>query len=328
MREDQLLSQAWWHEGAALDRVILSGRDVLAYLHTKLATEVRPWRDPLRGGRVLGVDIKGRTLLHGVLWPEPLAMGESAPRWHLLLPPGRGEVVAAHLERYVIVEDVSVEAPEQVPVAYWGGEGMVAGDAARHVLQQREGHWIAPDLWWKTGGWMAWPVDVRDGSGLERLIPQGAPRRTVEALHRDSVAAGVVLPGVDVHAEETIPLEAGLWDEVSVTKGCYLGQEVIERMYSRGRPNKRLMRVRSAAGSVPAARSSLRSADGVDSGWVTRAVPLDDGGWEGLAYVRRAALDAGAPLRSEGDGVVEIGAFVGGEAPPSGHGRSAKGGLL
>ncbi|MFW5709220.1 MAG: hypothetical protein ACOCX5_03265 [Chloroflexota bacterium] len=40
-----------------------------------------------------------------------------------------------------------------------------------------------------------------------------------------------------------IPLELGLWDEVSFAKGCYTGQEIIARMESRGRLAKALVRV-------------------------------------------------------------------------------------
>jgi len=36
-------------------------------------------------------------------------------------------------------------------------------------------------------------------------------------------------------SQEYIPLETGLLDAVSFTKGCYVGQEIIARMESRGR---------------------------------------------------------------------------------------------
>ena len=44
-----------------------------------------------------------------------------------------------------------------------------------------------------------------------------------------------------------IPLEAGLWDDVSFHKGCYTGQEIIARMESRGKLAKRLTRLRPAS---------------------------------------------------------------------------------
>jgi tRNA-modifying protein YgfZ len=44
------------------------------------------------------------------------------------------------------------------------------------------------------------------------------------------------MPGVGRElSQDYIPLEVGLWDEVSFKKGCYTGQEIIARMESRGR---------------------------------------------------------------------------------------------
>ena len=43
------------------------------------------------------------------------------------------------------------------------------------------------------------------------------------------IAAGVPAHGPEL-GEEVNPLEAGLWDAVSFTKGCYVGQEVVARL--------------------------------------------------------------------------------------------------
>jgi folate-binding protein YgfZ len=53
------------------------------------------------------------------------------------------------------------------------------------------------------------------------------------------IEAGVPRYGVDFD-EENLLLEVGLEDAVSFTKGCYLGQEVVERVRSRGHVNKKL----------------------------------------------------------------------------------------
>ena len=44
--------------------------------------------------------------------------------------------------------------------------------------------------------------------------------------------------------ESYIPLEANLWAAVSFTKGCYIGQEIIARMESRGKLARRLVGLR------------------------------------------------------------------------------------
>ena len=44
-----------------------------------------------------------------------------------------------------------------------------------------------------------------------------------------------------------IPLESGLWDDISFSKGCYIGQEIIARMESRGKLAKKLFHLRADA---------------------------------------------------------------------------------
>ncbi len=51
--------------------------------------------------------------------------------------------------------------------------------------------------------------------------------------------------------QEYIPLETGLWDDVSFKKGCYTGQEIIARMESRGKLAKRLVELRPGSAVAP-----------------------------------------------------------------------------
>lgn len=60
------------------------------------------------------------------------------------------------------------------------------------------------------------------------------------------IEAGVPRYGIDF-SEDNLLLEVGLDDAVSFTKGCYLGQEVVERIRSRGHVNKSLVGLRLAA---------------------------------------------------------------------------------
>lgn len=89
-----------------------------------------------------------------------------------------------------------------------------------------------------------------------------------------------------------IPLEAGLWADVSFAKGCYTGQEIIARMESRGKLAKRLVRLRPEA---PVEAGAEITAGGRGAGTVTSAA---DGpaGPLALGYVRTGALADGAEL--------------------------------
>lgn len=90
---------------------------------------------------------------------------------------------------------------------------------------------------------------------------------------------------------EYIPLEANLWDAVSFKKGCYVGQEIIARMESRGRLAKKLGGVHLSEAIMPP--STLTTEAGKDAGIVTSVVysPTEEA-WLGLAYLRPNAEDA------------------------------------
>src|SRR6185295_4976010 len=95
------------------------------------------------------------------------------------------------------------------------------------------------------------------------LIPAGSL-----TYNRLRIRAG--RPGVGHElTQDYIPLELGLWDEVSFTKGCYTGQEIIARMESRGRLAKTIITVNlSAAVDAPA----KLVADGHEVGMLTSSV--------------------------------------------------------
>lgn len=96
---------------------------------------------------------------------------------------------------------------------------------------------------------------------------------------------------------EYIPLEADLWDDVSFTKGCYIGQEIIARMESRGRLAKRLVRLRpSALVNV----GSEITAGGKKVGTITSSAVGPDGP-VALGFVKTAVLKGDTPLMVEGE---------------------------
>jgi aminomethyltransferase len=89
-----------------------------------------------------------------------------------------------------------------------------------------------------------------------------------------------------------IPLEANLWADVSFSKGCYIGQEIIARMESRGKLAKRLVKLRPSA---PITAGAAITADGKTVGTIT-SVAEGWGGFVALGYVKTAVLDAGSDL--------------------------------
>jgi aminomethyltransferase len=101
-------------------------------------------------------------------------------------------------------------------------------------------------------------------------------------------------------SQEYIPLETGLLDAVSFSKGCYVGQEIIARMESRGRLAKRLCGLQL---SQPVASPAKLVCDGRDAGDLTSAAVSPRFGPIALAYVRTVYAEPGTVVGVEGTGV-------------------------
>jgi folate-binding protein YgfZ len=98
--------------------------------------------------------------------------------------------------------------------------------------------------------------------------------------------------------DEYIPLEANLWNDVSFTKGCYTGQEIIARMESRQKLAKRLVGLRfDERVTLPA---SLWF-DGHEAGVVTSVVHSPGMGWIGLGYLKSSGGAEAQVVQSRGD---------------------------
>lgn len=107
------------------------------------------------------------------------------------------------------------------------------------------------------------------------------------------VEAGLPGPGGEI-TEDYIPLEASLWDDVNFSKGCYIGQEIIARMESRGRLAKTLVAVQAEAPLATGAK--LRGPAG-ERGVLTSAIKSPMHGWLGLGFIKPVAAEPGTELR-------------------------------
>lgn len=124
----------------------------------------------------------------------------------------------------------------------------------------------------------------------------GAVEAGREVFEVMRVEAGLPSAGREI-SEEYIPLEAGLWNSVSFSKGCYIGQEIIARMESRGRLAKQLVGLRVAG---PVAAGTEFQDGNVASGVVTTVVQSPRLGWIGLAFVKPAQIEAGTTIKIGG----------------------------
>jgi folate-binding protein YgfZ len=121
----------------------------------------------------------------------------------------------------------------------------------------------------------------------------GAQPISEEAVETVRVERGRPRFGLDI-GEDTIPQEAGLNERaVSFTKGCYVGQETVARLFYKGKPNRHLRGLRLTA---PAATGDeLRLGEKV-VGRLGTVVTSPALGVIALAVVRREA-EPGANVR-------------------------------
>ena len=120
----------------------------------------------------------------------------------------------------------------------------------------------------EPAGSIAVRVDWEDAPGIEilgepaaidavvaELVSAGAGEISDDAYEAMRIEAGVPRQGFDID-ETTIAQEAFLErDAVSFTKGCFLGQELVCRIDTRGHVNRLLRRLRADA---PIARRDRR----------------------------------------------------------------------
>ena len=303
-------------EGATLygcgarGRIWMRDRDRAALLH-RLSTNKIEGLAPGSGTATVLTTPIGRIidLLHVYVLDEALL---------LVTSPGRGPGIAAHLRKNIFFND-KVKLEDATP-----GLGQLAlyGPRAASLLTslglpgaELAPHGIAPATWRDA------PLSIAQGQAIGGagfwLIAPPEPLAELETALRDAgahpldeathevlrVEAGHAAYGHEL-SQEYIPLETGLWDAVSFTKGCYVGQEIIARMESRGRLAKSLRGLRFVAPPAlpppPTAPLAKLDAGGKEAGDLTSIVESPRHGLIGLAYVRTAYSECGTRLVAAG----------------------------
>jgi folate-binding protein YgfZ len=214
----------------------------------------------------------------------------------------------AALSRYIVADDVEL-VPEDATHAI-GVFGLRATDAlARrgitpppaapyaHVLHETE---VGPLRVVRVpepgaGGFVCLVARDRAEAWWRSCVDAGIPRAGFDAFETLRIESGVPADGVDI-GPETIALEAPLEAAISFDKGCYLGQEVIERVSARGHVNRRLVGLLITAAAMPRAGDVIAAGD-KEIGRVTSVA----WSWRlekpvALGYVRREHVAPGTHL--------------------------------
>ncbi len=227
----------------------------------------------------------------------------------LVTDPGCGAMAAGDLRRFKIRVDAAIE-PEPAPViGLWGPDArgavtrLVGAAPPGAGWQRREGLVVAevpfrrggPDRFLITG---LDPADI-DAAGVTRAGSLAADAVRIEA--------GEALTGVDID-DGTIPQEADLVEgAVDFGKGCYLGQELVARIDSRGRVNRHLRGIRLASNVLPPVGAEVAAGERSVGTVTSVAESLELRAPIGLALLRREVEPQDAvQLEWEGGGAEAI----------------------
>jgi folate-binding protein YgfZ len=216
---------------------------------------------------------------------------------------GLREKVLQLFDHYIIADDVEVSDVSGMITALG-----LTGPESRSVLE-RAGIAV-PELtylqfaevqWQKIGitvlhsgeeareSWQIWVAPEHVTRLWDALMQAGAMPTGTAALNFFRIAKGIPQFGQDIR-ERDLPQETGQMRALNFTKGCYLGQEIVERIRSRGAVHREFGAF-TVEGELPAPGTKIE-ADGKDVGEVTTSAILSLPGGDravALGYLRRAA---------------------------------------
>jgi len=146
--------------------------------------------------------------------------------------------------------------------------------------------------------WQIWIAPEHVGELWEALLEAGAQPTGTTALNLFRISRGIPHFGVDIR-ERDLPQETGQTRALNFTKGCYLGQEIVERIRSRGAVHRQFAAF-AVEGTLPEPGTKI-VANEKEVGEITSSaiLPLPGGDRPvALGYLRREAagkeLHAGA----------------------------------
>lgn len=261
-----------------LGKLRVTGDDRIAYLQGQLSQDILPLQEAGNGAFSCLLKPTGQMLSDMVLFSTEDAI-------LILTPPHTRRTVLERLTQFIVMEDVEIEDITENLVLLHVAGPLSAGRLEPFGLEETLLLWRSRRSTWRGTSLTVVRTDRCGEQGYDLLAPvestsvlwqalldAGVRPIGYEAFNVRRVEAGIPLFGIDMD-ENTIPLEAGLGERaISFTKGCYTGQEVIHRIFSRGHTNRSLIGLRLLADVLPPYGALISAGGRRDAGWVTSAV--------------------------------------------------------
>ncbi len=209
------MSNLWFWKSIERDVITVTGSDAKTYLHSQLSQDIASMQPgDVRMSLLLQPTGKVDSLLRVTC--------AAADRFVLDCDPGFGDSTVARLSRFKIRVNAEIELQHQT----WRAVRSTETAATTNIAQSLD----------ISGAIPAWRCDgtAFDFFSPTMVLPASLREGTEAELLESRVRALWPVMGVDI-TTEMIPAETSVVDvAVSFTKGCYPGQELVERMDSRG----------------------------------------------------------------------------------------------
>jgi len=202
------------------------------------------------------------------------------------------EKLLAHLNKFIIMDEVELVPLGEEQVGEAGSETVIGmtGPQAGEVLERVGLPVVVSAMAATSVEWNGWNLRILRGYGAlaqhyEFWLPSaglaklwgclrtgGATPIGCKSLEAFRIAEGIPAYGVDM-VERDLPQETSQMRALHFAKGCYLGQEIVERIRSRGNVHRHL-RPLELSGPVPQIGAELKLENGTSAGEIKSAAVL------------------------------------------------------
>lgn len=254
----------------------VSGPDAAVFLQGQFTNDLRDISSR-RAVYGLWLDSKGRVIADShVVRPD-----DGADFW-VVSASSPAAVVARRLESHIVADDVTIEDATEL----WRGVSLIGPGVGAWCASGPRPGLLFPGRRSSLENW-EWIFRESD-SGPVGAATSGAREISIEEAERIRVASGIPRVPADIGPAD-LPNEGGLEAQaISYSKGCYLGQEVMARLQSRGRVRRTLVRV-AASGAPPPVPAALWRGDRREGELRSAVADADGRGFAGLALVQVGA---------------------------------------